>query len=132
LTCEPWHRRNKERCSKTGKKYYSRNKKRILEQHKLRRRELKKEILIHYGGSPPECACCGEFRIEFLCIDHVNGRGEQHRREIGLRSGVNFYYWLRDAGFPPGYRVLCHNCNMALGAYGYCPHQKDKRGEFYY
>jgi hypothetical protein len=25
-------------------------------------------------------------------------------------------------GFPDGYRVLCHNCNMALGQYGYCPH----------
>jgi hypothetical protein len=23
-----------------------------------------------------------------------------------------------------GYRVLCHNCNLARGFYGYCPHEK--------
>jgi hypothetical protein len=24
------------------------------------------------------------------------------------------------------YRVLCHNCNMALGFYGYCPHHPER------
>jgi hypothetical protein len=34
------------------------------------------------------------------------------------------YVWLRDNGWPEGYRVLCHNCNSARGLYGYCPHER--------
>src|SRR6266850_6520947 len=64
-------------------------------------------VLQHYGGA---CACCGETAFEFLCIDHVNGGGSQHRKSIGF--GYNFYKWLIDQGFPGGFRVLCHNCNM--------------------
>jgi hypothetical protein len=30
---------------------------------------------------------------------------------------------LRQNSYPTGYRVLCHNCNFALGHYGYCPHK---------
>jgi len=26
-------------------------------------------------------------------------------------------------GYPTGFRVLCHNCNQAIGLYGYCPHK---------
>jgi hypothetical protein len=85
---------------------------------KRHRMKIKLETLQHYGG---KCACCGEVRHEFLAIDHTNGGGNEHRRKLGL-SGWNFYRWLRDNGFPAGYRVLCHNCNMSLGLFGYCPH----------
>jgi hypothetical protein len=27
--------------------------------------------------------------------------------------------------FPDGFQVLCHNCNMSIGLYGYCPHQTE-------
>jgi hypothetical protein len=34
-----------------------------------------------------------------------------------------YYRRLLEAPDPlPGYRVLCQNCNAALGLYGYCPH----------
>jgi len=65
--------------------------------------------------------------MEFLAIDHINGGGEKERRKL-RRGGVNFCIWLRSHDFPKGYRVLCHNCNMSLGIYGYCPHKgKPKR-----
>lgn len=32
------------------------------------------------------------------------------------------YRWLRNHGYPLGFRVLCMNCNFALGKFGYCPH----------
>jgi len=70
------------------------------------------------------CACCGENMIEFLAIDHINGGGKQHRKEINNPGGKNFYVWLRVRNWPSGYRVLCHNCNQAIGAYGVCPHKK--------
>lgn len=81
-------------------------------------------VLRHYGGDPPQCQCCGEVHIQFLAIDHVNGDGASHRRELGLKGGTAFYSWLVQNGLPDGFRVLCHNCNMAYGIWGVCPHQQ--------
>jgi hypothetical protein len=61
--------------------------------------------------------------LEFLAIDHINGRGRAERGKMG-RYGDSLYKWLRKEGYPEGYRVLCHNCDGALGWYGYCPHGK--------
>jgi hypothetical protein len=57
-----------------------------------------------------------------LCFDHVNGGGEQHRKEIGSGGGY-IYAWLIKNDFPASIRLLCHNCNMAKSLYGYCPHK---------
>lgn len=78
-------------------------------------------VLTHYGGNPPKCACCGETHIEFLTIDHINGGGCKHRKQIGTN---NINRWLIKNNFPEGYRVLCMNCNTSRGFYGYCPHQE--------
>lgn len=90
-----------------------------------KRRQTRIEVLTHYGGNPPKCACCNEDILEFLSIDHVNGGGRQHRAKIfKTNSGSGaFYLWLKRQGFPEGYRILCYNCNCALGHYGYCPHR---------
>jgi hypothetical protein len=85
------------------------------------RRRLRIEVLRAYGGETPGCTCCGEDKIEFLSVDHVGGGGSAHRKRIGA-SGL--YTWLKREGFPPGFRILCHNCNQAIGHYGYCPHQE--------
>lgn len=53
---------------------------------------------------------------------HVNGGGKQHRLEVGF--GQVFYRWLKKNDYPEGYQVLCHNCNLAKGFYGTCPHQR--------
>jgi len=84
-----------------------------------RSRALRAEVLAAYGG---KCACCGEAHPEFLGIDHMNGGGN---RERGKSGGSNvFYVALKKAGFPKDrYRLLCHNCNLARGFYGYCPHK---------
>ena len=84
-------------------------------------RKYRKLALDHYGG---KCACCGESRFEFLSIDHINGGGTKHREEIG--RGTAMYQWLRRSGWPSGFRVLCHNCNQAIGFYKHCPHQLEK------
>ena len=85
--------------------------------------KMKMEVLFHYGGDPPRCACCGEMLLEFLSIDHIFGGGYQHRKKLGL-NGSSLYHWLIKNKFPEGYRVLCFNCNMSLGFYGYCPHEE--------
>ena len=84
----------------------------------------------HYSNtSSPSCACCGETFIEFLSIDHINGGGRSHRKEIrdGVGSYSSMYLWLIDNDFPEGFQVLCMNCNTSIGFYGYCPHQKNRQ-----
>ena len=84
--------------------------------------QLRMNVLYHYGGNPPKCACCGVDHIEFLCIDHINGGGNKHRKEINLFGGHNFYRWLIKNNYPSGFQVLCFNCNSSKAHYGYCPH----------
>lgn len=84
------------------------------------RRRLRREVFDAYGG--PVCLCCGEEHFEFLTIDHIEKPSEESK-VFGYRSGTGFYQWLRNQGFPEGYRVLCLNCNFAIGHYGYCPHE---------
>lgn len=73
------------------------------------------DALNAYGGI---CACCGEKNIEFLTIDHVMRDGAEHRKEIG--NGI--MAWLKKNDYPSGFRILCWNCNKAIGLYGYCCH----------
>lgn len=79
----------------------------------------------HYSENKNCCKCCGENKIEFLSIDHINGGGTKHRKEIG--GGQLMYQWLIKNNFPKGFRILCFNCNQSLGIYGYCPHKVNKR-----
>lgn len=88
-------------------------------------RKVKLEVLTHYGGKPPRCACCGETALAFLTIDHINGRGGELHRQ---KRGGYLYTYLRKIGYPLGFRVLCMNCNFAIGHYGSCPHQEKSIG----
>jgi len=121
------------RCKKCRSRYYRAYKALNLEKCKKRVRKakaryrvkLRKDVLIHYGGEVPKCACCGENRDEFLCLDHINGGGNEHRRKIG-EGGQRTYMWVRKNHYPEGFRVLCLNCNGSLGSYGYCPHERER------
>ena len=81
--------------------------------------EIRRIAIGGYGG---KCACCGEHNFEFLAIDHVNGGGSKERKHVSTRQLADRVIRL---GFPPEYRVLCHNCNASLGWYGGCPHNPD-------
>lgn len=87
---------------------------------KVKHAENRFAVLSHYSKGTPRCACCGETEVKFLGIDHINGNGSKERKT--LRRGDTATY-LRTSGLPDGYQVLCHNCNLAKGFYGVCPHQ---------
>lgn len=118
-----WENRRKEKTARDKQAWanmteddrvFQRERQRIA--HRVRRQK----VIDHYGGI---CNCCGESRLEFLAVDHINGNGKKHREEIGSKGGNKIYIWLIQHNFPSGFQVLCHNCNMAKGFYGYCPHQ---------
>jgi hypothetical protein len=88
------------------------------EAERNRRKALRSVVLSHYSGGMPRCFCCGIQILEFLGIDHIKGGGRKHKQVV---TG-HLYEWLKKNGFPEGFRVACHNCNQARGAYGYCPH----------
>jgi len=97
----------------------------MVERQKEQNRRERLRVLIIYGGDPPRCACCGERTLEFLTIDHVDKDGANHRRLLKSNTGRVLYRWLKKAGYPTGFRILCMNCNLCFGMFGYCPHQRN-------
>lgn len=116
-----WYREHKEQQKGNRMNYVLSGKE--AENRVRYRKNLRLAVLTHYSNGTPRCACCGEMKIEFLAIDHINGSGKKHKAEIRVH-GSTFYSWLRARNYPLGYRILCHNCNLSLGFYGYCPHQR--------
>ena len=90
-------------------------------------RKMRMVALLHYSDGDPKCQCCGERRYEFLSLDHIEGNGRKHRAEMS-KDKTFISRWLKQNNYPPGFRVLCHNCNLAIGAFGYCPHELEKQG----
>ena len=127
-----WRAENKDRPvppSRTRKvlaeynaKWYAENREKVLAYHVARRERLRTEVLAHYGDA---CTCCGERRPEFLTMDHINGDGAAHRREINSKGGVHFYHWIIKNDFPAFLQILCMNCNCAKEWYGRCPHEDE-------
>jgi hypothetical protein len=95
--------------------YYSRNKPIFCARTRKNKYTLKMEVLTHYSktsdvlGVRPSCARCGFSDDRALSIDHINGGGLKHLREIHA-IGSGFYRWLKKNNFPEGFQVLCMNC----------------------
>lgn len=85
--------------------------------HDLRQ---KIKIFSYYSDKEIRCDCCGEKTLEFLTIDHKNNDGHLFRKKD--KSHYQIYRWIVKNKYPDFFRVLCINCNFAIGIYGYCPH----------
>lgn len=118
-----YQKRTAQSRSESAKVRHEKNKEAQNARNRERHRMRKRQVLEHYGGSPPSCACCGESIYEFLSIDHIEGGGSQHRKV----TGSDTYRVLLAEGLPAGYRVLCMNCNTARGYHGYCPHELQRK-----
>lgn len=68
--------------------------------------DIKSKVFNAYGGFV--CSECGISDPDVLTIDHINPDTKVSRRDVGniLRRR------LAREGFPPGYQVLCFNCNI--------------------
>jgi len=85
---------------------YAANKIDVSINHRDWIKQRKIAIFEYYGGC--KCVLCHETRLGTLHLDHENGDGADHRRQVG-RRGV--YKWIIDNNYPSGFRVLCSNCN---------------------
>lgn len=115
-----WVVANKARAAAWRKEWNRLNPDKVETIRLNHKNKLKKEVIAAYGGV---CACCEEDILNFLTIDHIDGGGNAHRRELKNNGGGSFYSYLRKNGWPEGYQVLCFNCNMSKGFLGTCPHQ---------
>ena len=102
--------------------WYKKNGDKIKTRRIFLHREARQYVIDRYGGI---CACCGEHRYEFLCFDHKdNGRGNPAKR---LKHGGNgIWPLLVKEDYPDYIQILCHNCNMAKGNHGICPHIQER------
>jgi hypothetical protein len=81
---------------------------------------LKVETFNAYGGC--FCSCCNEQELAFLTIDHVTAKKKD---DTWQRGGWVLYRELKQRGFPPGFLVMCFNCNCGRQLNGgICPHKK--------
>lgn len=125
-----------------SKEWKIKNRERFKEIQKRSLYKTRLKVLQHYSGKEvPDCKCCGETIFEFLQIDHINGNGADHRREIGMAQGdINqvakqkekgkislggngFIYWIIRNNYPKGFQILCANCNAGKRTSRYCPHE---------
>jgi hypothetical protein len=119
---DKWEEENKELMKEYKSKWEKDNKEQVSRSNKIRYEKYKNLVFDHYGH---KCSCpeCGEAHFEFLTIDHIDGGGRKHRKDLKIG---NLYRWLVKNNFPLGFRTLCMNCNFSIGLYGYCPHQLEK------
>jgi hypothetical protein len=124
-----YYQNNKEEIKKKNRNRWNKNKEKYNEQQRLsfplKLRTLKIEVLTHYGNGKCICVCCGETILDFLTIDHINGRQIHERgKNRDKYSGRNLWRYLKREGFPSGYQTLCINCNMGKHINkGICPHK---------
>lgn len=87
--------------------------------------QLKHLVLSHYSdGITAKCMCCGTDKLEWLTIDHINGK-----KDLSVnpnKGGMPLYRWLFANNYPSGFQCLCYSCNYCKGKYGICPHQEPK------
>lgn len=99
-------------------------------QEKKYAQDLKSEFLIVYGGC---CNCCGESHRQFLSLDHIDGKGNEHRFELtGNKRGGSTRFMLeklKKLNWPKdNYQILCYNCNIAKSQNNnICSHEELRR-----
>ncbi len=125
-----YRRKNSEIVRLYKAKYRYNNKEKINIKKNIGRHNNRVEVINYYGGV---CVCCGESNIKLLTLDHTNGDGSIHRKEIGIKAGVHYCEWLKKNNFPKhvDVKVMCWNCNCAKKNNKECPHKSACNGKIH-
>jgi len=117
ISQKSWRKKNHDRLLIYWKDYRAKNVIRCRGNYKNHYLRIKKDVIDHYSNGDNRCAVCGESRSACLSIDHINGNGASHLRELGLKAGHSFYQWLINNDYPEGYQILCMNCQFIKRAF---------------
>ncbi len=107
----------KEKVATSRREHYLRNSEAINLAVSQRRLELRLLVLKTYSPDGiircinKDCPEHHNPHVEFLQIDHIENDGNEHRKIIG-HAAHQLWHWLKKNGFPPGFQILCANCNM--------------------
>lgn len=95
-----------------------------LRRGEINARHYSKMVAAGMAAYGSKCECCGESNPIFLTIDHVNGGGLKHKKQIK----ATIWNWLRRNSWPrEGFKLLCFNCNCGRQRNGgVCPHEEVK------
>lgn len=78
------------------------------EQSRVKYAAMLKEAAINiYSDGMASCKWCKIADMDVLCLDHIDGNGNSHRKSMRTST----YSWLKRHDYPPGFQVLCMNCN---------------------
>lgn len=97
----------KEYMAKYSEIYRKHNIKHLQKYMKKYTKNIFIKVISHYSNGTMKCALCNENRVLGLSIDHINGKGKEHRKIV-----KHLYPWLIKNNFPEGYQVLCMNCQV--------------------
>ena len=110
------HRESCKRYRVTHKELIKRNRRNYLRRHRLRcnaygrkvRRQLRREVIVHFGG---KCVHCGMDDWRALQVDHIEGGG---RKRFTQTAHCSYAYYKELLKATPGvdYQLLCANCNQ--------------------
>jgi hypothetical protein len=121
-----YRKKHPEKIKKLNRKYRKLHGEKYRENSRKRTQLERIKIINHYGG---KCECCGISDYRFLCLDHKNNDGYEHRKKV--RAGYSLHKWIKDNKYPDSIRVLCFNCNFGRAFYGgknkICPHKLSEK-----
>lgn len=96
-----------QNCRKSTDKLYYTTSPDYNKKQRNRSRMRRSAVIFYYGN---KCVQCDEDDYTKLTIDHINGGGSQHRKQISTNIVDYLYNNLIDKD---GYQVLCYNCNCS-------------------
>jgi hypothetical protein len=109
-----YNRCHPEKVSEWCRDYRRRHPRACAAGRRAQEAKIRYETLLHYSGGRAACSSCGIADERVLVVDHISGGGAAHRRSLGGgagKGGAKFYRWLKQQGWPSGYRILCRNCD---------------------
>jgi len=94
-------------------RHYAKNKDQILEKGKKRTKANKLQVIDYYSNGTMKCNRCNMNDIRVLTLDHINGGGNAHRKQVGNSTYFRLIQQYKKTNqWEDGYQVLCMNCQF--------------------